>query len=607
MLEEVSKEFSKMFLSTILEICGNRYGICIIFRLCCYCGLQICQQISDLRSTVSKEACRCVATVAVTLGQGFFTYSFGEQALMRLLKQSSLKIAVMSSAADRCARIIVSSTRIGSSKFLLYLAENSSCKSAQQRRLILELISIAFALWRCDVLQKSFSAVLKLGLMAGLTDADSSTRKAARLLLWCIYERDNGVFAHLLDSQCLGDLEESVLKVIHSEKVRPSDDFLVLMKLLHSPTTVQEVRSNYLVVNAAPNAFTEEVAEMNRQPTSRAGILGNVDAVETVEQNSTHRTSRNVLSDPLRVRDKLPVPLESDDVDMFAGLNDSPGCATIPSRPSLGSARRIAKTNAVAVQDIVKIIAPCAKRGVTCSLSQQQPKEISSPKQIVRGEKITADSVIIPPKFVTTEQLSAMLGDTVWNERLSGVEFIHGQLYQETLDSTLRPAEIEVYIDLLVAHTGDIHTKVAVGCLQALKFCVEHFSVRVQSRLADVCLPLFHRLTDRRSAVQVLAEQLLNCIRESISPPILFQCLSPRIGETPERLKVGLLQYIGAIIPHCADIFEQHQPCGLFLARLAHLGVGSGSVKPSVAVVQAVTKVLELVHKAAPEVLLHSR
>lgn len=60
----------------------------------------IIAQISDLRSTLCKEACRTVATLAKKMGPAFVDVA--GLFIPSLIKQACVKTQIMSSAAYRC-------------------------------------------------------------------------------------------------------------------------------------------------------------------------------------------------------------------------------------------------------------------------------------------------------------------------------------------------------------------------------------------------------------------------------------------------------------------------------------------------------------------------
>lgn len=112
--------------------------------------LQLVSQISDLRSVICKEGCRTLAVLAFFLGAHFRPLS--EQWFPCLIKVVCVKIAVMSSAADRCIRVLVSMHP--ENRLLTQILDSCLAKNAQIRAMSLEYLSLAAALWKYDILDK---------------------------------------------------------------------------------------------------------------------------------------------------------------------------------------------------------------------------------------------------------------------------------------------------------------------------------------------------------------------------------------------------------------------------------------------------------------------
>lgn len=69
-----------------------------------------------------------------------------------LIKVVCVKIAVMSSAADRCIRVLVSMHP--ENRLLAQILDSAVAKNAQIRAMCLEYLSLAAALWKYDIIDK---------------------------------------------------------------------------------------------------------------------------------------------------------------------------------------------------------------------------------------------------------------------------------------------------------------------------------------------------------------------------------------------------------------------------------------------------------------------
>lgn len=206
-------------------------------------------QISDLRSTLCKEACRTTAVLARRMAGAFSIMA--ELLVPSLMKQACVKTQIMATAADRCLRTIVSSCSNGYPKILPLFFDCISNKNAMPatRRIAAEYICLASALWPLEILEKSMNQ-LKHAIRTGVADADKDVRRAARQLFWVLHGRSGLTqgLDHLLER-----LESSTQKHIHQEKVAPNNDLLCLLsRPIPPPDSVMPEHSISLAAELVP-------------------------------------------------------------------------------------------------------------------------------------------------------------------------------------------------------------------------------------------------------------------------------------------------------------------------------------------------------------------
>lgn len=112
-------------------------------------SLQVSAQVTDLRSVVSKEGCKTVAVLAFSLRQHFLPLM--EHLVPALLKQTLVKIQVMSTSADKSLRIVIVSCCSGQSsegRLLPLLIEACANKAAAMRRMASE-VRIVVCMYVC--------------------------------------------------------------------------------------------------------------------------------------------------------------------------------------------------------------------------------------------------------------------------------------------------------------------------------------------------------------------------------------------------------------------------------------------------------------------------
>jgi hypothetical protein len=197
--------------------------------------MQVSSQISDLRSTVSKEACRTVAILARALRSHFSPLA--EVWIPAVIKLCLVKIAVVSVAGDRCMRIIIASGAPGGfPRVVPILLETLASKNAILRKHCMEYLTLAAAIWEPDSAFERQVDGIKKAVKAGLTDADANARKTARYLYWVLRRRSS--WQRSMDT-LLSDLDSSVQRHVNSEAAQSSE----LVELLNNSAALANIDS----------------------------------------------------------------------------------------------------------------------------------------------------------------------------------------------------------------------------------------------------------------------------------------------------------------------------------------------------------------------------
>lgn len=133
---------------------------------------------------------------------------------------------------------------------------------------------------------------------------------------------------------------------------------------------------------------------------------------------------------------------------------------------------------------------------------------------------------------------------------------------------------------------------------------------------------LFARLADRRSKIRDKANEILNNIKASYDPNILIAALSPRLCEVSDRVRTAVVQFLLTIAALCEPFFRNpvsncflksflfgslvfsQSNTHIFLSRMAHLMGSGGAMTPSTAFLLTGKRLLELVYKTTPQVML---
>ena len=606
------------------------------------CHELLINQISDLRSIVMKEACRTVGFLAYRLGPNFSLIA--ELLLPVLMKQVVVKIQVMSSAADRCIRIIIKSALQGFPRIITQFLENCSSKTPALRKCSYEYLCLAVALWKVEILEKSLGSIKNV-LKNGMNDADLNTRKAARQLFWVSRSRSQWKVA--MDTFLL-ELEPSTQKHALAEFQNSTSEFLELIENIGKPMSVESA-FNFNNNNSNNNNNNNNNKEENHETIisssvqSASNSKSSVSSIKGTQKSSKHESDATCIDDskgskrtvtsssnisevpkPPNQSRRLsiaPVRMANQNINEFiqkpiAEMNLNPPLgvlATIGVFPTneLFDANEITKENEIIEDKVVSsklIEGPKRIKSKVDNSDERnhgiEQKRASSsgppplPVEVLSRNKVENDDIY------SIETIRNMTEDSNWEGRLKGFDIISKNLKKMIITGE-KPIQtiIDSYVDMAVNHLGDQHQKVAMESLQVIHICIESFHPYCISKLGILLTSLFHRLADRRMPVRDQANVLLNSARVTFDPVSVISALSPKIIEVPDRMKTAVIQFLIIIAPHCSTYFSNPQNTWAFLGRMAHV-LGCGSTAPSSTLIVAGKRLLELVYNTSPSTML---
>ncbi|CAM9218512.1 unnamed protein product, partial [Hapterophycus canaliculatus] len=139
-------------------------------------------KVSENRSAVAREACRCVAVLARCLTDHFG--ALAELWLPELLRNTT-RAVVVAAAGDEAARAVFGCTEDGFPRLLPYLVETAKNKSAAIRRRCLDYAMLALARWNDAAFDRHVGQIRDM-VTAAIGDADSSVRATARRAYWVL-------------------------------------------------------------------------------------------------------------------------------------------------------------------------------------------------------------------------------------------------------------------------------------------------------------------------------------------------------------------------------------------------------------------------------------
>lgn len=160
-------------------------------------------------------------------------------------------------------------------------------------------------------------------------------------------------------------------------------------------------------------------------------------------------------------------------------------------------------------------------------------------------------------------------------------------------------AAVDAAMEIIFRLLDDAHHRVSGEAMVALRSCMEIAPSDLCARIGSFLPALFMRLADKRPHIREDANALLNIVRVKFEPAMIFSSLLPRIVDFSDKTKTALMQFLGVIVPHCGEHFQNFpQQTSSFLAKMAVVL----SSKPSNTLFVACRRLLELIYKAAPQV-----
>ncbi|CAI5743348.1 unnamed protein product [Peronospora destructor] len=159
---------------------------------------RLCQQVTDLRSSVSREACETIQTLAKSLRDEFNAHA--EIFLGDLLKATYVTIQVISTAADTTIRTMIKSTNNGYTRVIPKLIECAKSRNHVLRYNAVCYLTLTLQQWSISLLSKHSDLFVPI-LPAILRDALGDVRAQSRKCYWSFHylfpNEAESVFARL--------------------------------------------------------------------------------------------------------------------------------------------------------------------------------------------------------------------------------------------------------------------------------------------------------------------------------------------------------------------------------------------------------------------------
>ncbi|CAH0518725.1 unnamed protein product [Peronospora belbahrii] len=295
---------------------------------------RLCQQVIDLRSSVSREACETIQTLAKTLRDEFNAHA--EICLGNLLKSTYVTIQVISTAADATIQTMIKSTSNGYARVIPKLVECAKSRNHVLRYNAVCYLTLALQQWSISFLSKHSDIFVPI-MPVILRDALGDVRAQSRKCYWSFHHlfpnEAESIFARL-DGSTQKKIKDDTSR--YTAKAARQTDYSSLDTAVSQNNEVELAR--FRSTNASqppvstsapanlmtfsdnqPRGLTSEEAATEKLPRRVLGGSSSENGLDGAEDST--QTSRMLAQRPMRVGlAARPKPLVSQDV---LGVNET--------------------------------------------------------------------------------------------------------------------------------------------------------------------------------------------------------------------------------------------------------------------------------------------
>ncbi|KAG7381377.1 hypothetical protein PHYPSEUDO_006082 [Phytophthora pseudosyringae] len=275
---------------------------------------RLCQQVSDLRSSVSREACQAIQMLANTLRDEFNAHA--EICLGNLLKATYVTIQVISTSADTTIKSMLESTSNGYARVIPKLIECAKSRNQMLRCSAVCYLTLTLQQWSVNFLTKHsdmFVPIMPALLQDALGDVRAQSRKCYWSYQYLFPDDAKSIFVGLARST-QKNLNDDPAKF--TAKAARHTDFSSMDAPVSQGTEI--VRSALRATNAAqppisapaalnsvtfsdeqPRFFSAEESTAGKLPRRVLGGGSSSAGVDAVEESA--QSSRMLSQGPMRV------------------------------------------------------------------------------------------------------------------------------------------------------------------------------------------------------------------------------------------------------------------------------------------------------------------
>ncbi|KAI9914419.1 hypothetical protein PsorP6_007750 [Peronosclerospora sorghi] len=589
---------------------------------------RLCQQVCDLRSTVSRVACETIQILAESLQDEFNAHA--EICLCNLLKATYVTIQVISTAANTTIRSIITSTRNGFVRVIPKFIECAQSRNHVLRHYAVCYLTLTLERWSTSFLSKHSDLFVPI-LPAILRDALADVRAQARKCYWSFYnlfpDEAECVFARLdastqknlnddpskFTSKAARQIEYRSLAIPSPQKSEATRSGL---RTINTNTSQPPLRTpiasnssaNLMSGEAATSKLPRRVCEGDATVENahssrmlsggpvRVGIASG-SKLSVAEDSSVLTTDnkKSAVTGPLRVRNvPKSVPTTNAGVESLYTSRQVPSSAG--SHIGLNPAFKVQRVQCTAEPQhptptdnsvgkstgpkrlLVSSVAP-----PTVSIASNLRANVSSKADVgvKKLKRIEQAKLAVAPVVDQLEVALQSIESEFWSTRLEGADYLGSLLRKRASQiSDSSPGDYSVDSRILLAfikHLSDAHYRVSQCVLKNFLPLLKLLNdgQTLVPHLKTILPKLFQKFIDTKEAVRLMAKESLEHIAATIDSVTLSAIVISMLGEGSNmKVKAAMCSYLRDLMPGAADYIKSgsnYSHMRTFLLKIALL------------------------------------
>ncbi|KAL3656581.1 hypothetical protein V7S43_018579 [Phytophthora oleae] len=569
---------------------------------------RLCQQVSDLRSSVSREACQTIQMLANILQDEFNSHA--EVCLGNLLKATYVTIQVISTSADTTIKSMIESTSNGYARVILKLIECVKSRNQVLRHNAVCYLTLTLQRWSVSFLSKHSEMFVPI-MPAILQDALGDVRAQSRKCYWAYHylfpDEAKSIFARL-DRSTQKNVNDDPSKFT-AKTARPTDYSSMAVPASQGSDLVRSaLRTATAAPISAPAAlnsvtFSDEPRVFNAQESTgklpRRVFEGSSSSVGDAEENvqssrmlsqgpmriglaarakasvsndsstSSKGKKKSAAAGPQRVWNAPKPPQSNSTAESLYTSRQEPSTAGFHTSSQQTKAQRVQQAQAPAPMEIddveprgpkrfplASMPSPTASNASSSKTNNSRSDSTDKPKRAAPSKASERPKVAPLPVVDQLEEALGNIESRSWSTRLEAVEYI-GKLLQRRVDQIESGASEDHKVDgrILMAflkHLSDAHYRVSQGVLKNLLplLKLSNDSQRLVPHLKTVLPKLFQKFIDTKESTRLAAKENLEYVVSTVDSPTLAAIVISMLGDGSNmKVKAAMCHYLRELLP----------------------------------------------------------